>query len=199
MAWPGRRRNRRIAQQRARRFHRQARRRRTPTAWSATTPTARPGKRPLSSMTPTIVLKDGKPFLVPGSPGGSRIITAVLQVILNAIDYHMPIDEAVSAPRCTINGSRTKYSSSRALRRRCLKPSPPAATASCRRQPSTRRIRSRSRPAGSPVQPTRVRAAHSRWEIENGGTPRDSALSENWSAQGIRTLDPDLGKVVLYP
>ena len=40
-----------------------------------------PGKRPLSSMSPTIVLKDGKPFLVTGSPGGSRIITTVLQVI----------------------------------------------------------------------------------------------------------------------
>jgi gamma-glutamyltranspeptidase/glutathione hydrolase len=58
-----------------------------------------PGKRPLSSMTPTIVLKDGKPFLVTGSPGGSRIITAVLQVISNVIDFHMPIDKAVSAPR----------------------------------------------------------------------------------------------------
>ena len=58
-----------------------------------------PGKRPLSSMTPTIVLKDGKPFLVTGSPGGSRIITAVLQVIVNVIDFHMPIAEAVSAPR----------------------------------------------------------------------------------------------------
>jgi gamma-glutamyltranspeptidase/glutathione hydrolase len=58
-----------------------------------------PNKRPLSSMTPTIVLKDGKPFLITGSPGGSRIITAVLQVIVNAIDFHMPIDQAVSAPR----------------------------------------------------------------------------------------------------
>jgi gamma-glutamyltranspeptidase/glutathione hydrolase len=58
-----------------------------------------PGKRPLSSMTPTIVLKDGKPFLITGSPGGSRIITAVLQVIVNAIDFHMPIDKAVAAPR----------------------------------------------------------------------------------------------------
>ncbi len=58
-----------------------------------------PGKRPLSSMTPTIVLKDGKPFLVTGSPGGSRIITAVLQVITNVIDFHMGIAEAVSAPR----------------------------------------------------------------------------------------------------
>ena len=58
-----------------------------------------PGKRPLSSMTPTIVLKDGKPFLVTGSPGGSRIITAVLQVISNVIDRKLPIAEAVAAPR----------------------------------------------------------------------------------------------------
>jgi gamma-glutamyltranspeptidase / glutathione hydrolase len=58
-----------------------------------------PGKRPLSSMTPTIVFKDGKPFLITGAPGGSRIISAVLQVIVNVIDFHMPIAEAVSAPR----------------------------------------------------------------------------------------------------
>jgi gamma-glutamyltranspeptidase/glutathione hydrolase len=58
-----------------------------------------PGKRPLSSMTPTIVLKDGKPFLITDLPGVSRIISAVLQVIANAIDFHMPIDQAVTAPR----------------------------------------------------------------------------------------------------
>ncbi len=58
-----------------------------------------PNKRPLSSMSPTIVLKDGKPFLITGSPGGSRIISAVLQVIVNAIDFHMPIEQAVAAPR----------------------------------------------------------------------------------------------------
>ncbi len=58
-----------------------------------------PNKRPLSSMAPTIVLKDGKPFLITGSPGGSRIITAVLQVVTNVIDFHMPIADAVSAPR----------------------------------------------------------------------------------------------------
>jgi len=58
-----------------------------------------PGRRPLSSMTPTIVLKDGKPFLVTGSPGGSRITTAVLQVILNVIDRGMTVAEAVTAPR----------------------------------------------------------------------------------------------------
>ncbi|HTT78503.1 MAG TPA: gamma-glutamyltransferase [Stellaceae bacterium] len=58
-----------------------------------------PGKRPLSSMTPTIVLKDGKPFLVTGSPGGSHITTAVLQVIINVIDRGMSIADAVAAPR----------------------------------------------------------------------------------------------------
>jgi gamma-glutamyltranspeptidase / glutathione hydrolase len=58
-----------------------------------------PGKRPLSSMTPTIVLKDGKPFLVTGSPGGSYIINVVLQVITNVIDRGMNIASAVSAPR----------------------------------------------------------------------------------------------------
>ena len=58
-----------------------------------------PGKRPLSSMTPTIVLKDGKPFLVTGSPGGSRIITTVLQIVSNVIDRGLPIAEAVAAPR----------------------------------------------------------------------------------------------------
>ena len=58
-----------------------------------------PGKRPLSSMTPTIVLKDGKPFLVTGSPGGSLIINTVLQVVTNVIDRGMDIAGAVSAPR----------------------------------------------------------------------------------------------------
>ena len=57
------------------------------------------GKRPLSSMTPTIVLKDGQVRLVTGSPGGSRIITAVLQVILNVIEFKMTVAEAVYAPR----------------------------------------------------------------------------------------------------
>jgi gamma-glutamyltranspeptidase/glutathione hydrolase len=58
-----------------------------------------PGKRPLSSMTPTIVLKDGKPVLVTGSPGGSRIISTVLQVIVNVLDYRMDVAAAVDAPR----------------------------------------------------------------------------------------------------
>jgi gamma-glutamyltranspeptidase/glutathione hydrolase len=58
-----------------------------------------PGKRPLSSMSPTIVLKDGRPVLVTGSPGGSRIISTVLQVIVDVLDYHMDVAAAVAAPR----------------------------------------------------------------------------------------------------
>jgi gamma-glutamyltranspeptidase/glutathione hydrolase len=58
-----------------------------------------PDKRPLSSMSPTIVLSDGKPFLVTGSPGGSRIITTTLQVIMNVIDHGMNVAEATYAPR----------------------------------------------------------------------------------------------------
>jgi gamma-glutamyltranspeptidase / glutathione hydrolase len=58
-----------------------------------------PGKRPLSSMSPTIVLRNGKPFLVTGSPGGSRIITAMLQVISNVIDRRLPPAEAIGEPR----------------------------------------------------------------------------------------------------
>ncbi len=58
-----------------------------------------PEKRPLSSMSPTIVLKDGKVFMVVGSPGGSRIITTTLQTIVNVIDHGMTISEAVHAPR----------------------------------------------------------------------------------------------------
>jgi gamma-glutamyltranspeptidase/glutathione hydrolase len=58
-----------------------------------------PGKRPLSSMSPTIISRDGKPVMVVGSPGGARIITAVLHTIWNYIDYGMDVQEAVDAPR----------------------------------------------------------------------------------------------------
>ena len=58
-----------------------------------------PGKRPLSSMTPTIVLKDGEPYLATGSPGGSRIITTVLQQIVNVIDFKMGLADAAEYPR----------------------------------------------------------------------------------------------------
>jgi gamma-glutamyltranspeptidase/glutathione hydrolase len=58
-----------------------------------------PGKRPLSSMSPTLVEKDGLVFLVLGSPGGSRIISTVLETLINIVDYGMGPQEAVDAPR----------------------------------------------------------------------------------------------------
>lgn len=58
-----------------------------------------PHKRPLSSMSPTIVVKEGKTWLVTGSPGGSRIITTVLQMVINSVDFGMNVAEATNAPR----------------------------------------------------------------------------------------------------
>ena len=58
-----------------------------------------PGKRMLSSMTPSIILKDNKPSLIVGTPGGSTIITSVLQTILNVYEFDMSVQEAVNAPR----------------------------------------------------------------------------------------------------
>jgi gamma-glutamyltranspeptidase/glutathione hydrolase len=58
-----------------------------------------PGKRPLSSMTPTILTRDGKLFMVVGGPGGGRIITSVMQTILNVVDFRMNVQDAVDAPR----------------------------------------------------------------------------------------------------
>ncbi len=63
-----------------------------------------PGKRPLSSMAPTVVLKDGQVRMVVGSPGGSRIITIVLEAILNVVDYDMTPQQAVDAPRLHLQG-----------------------------------------------------------------------------------------------
>jgi len=59
------------------------------------------GKRPRSSMSPTIVLRDGEPFLATGSPGGSTIITTVLQVLANRIDFGMTLPDAIAAPRAS--------------------------------------------------------------------------------------------------
>ena len=64
-----------------------------------------PGKRPRSSMSPTIVLKDGKPFLALGSPGGSTIITTVLQMLVNRIDLGMSVEAALAAPRASQRNS----------------------------------------------------------------------------------------------
>jgi len=64
-----------------------------------------PGKRPVSSISPTILLKDGKPFLTLGTPGGSRIIGSLAQIIVNVIDFDMSLEEAIDAPR--IHRSKT--------------------------------------------------------------------------------------------
>ncbi|MHC6591906.1 gamma-glutamyltransferase [Arthrobacter sp. C152] len=70
------------------------------TEYKATDPNRiEPGKRPRSSMSPTILLEDGKPFLALGSPGGSTIITTVLQTLVNRIDLGMSIPDAIAAPR----------------------------------------------------------------------------------------------------
>ena len=63
-----------------------------------------PGKRMLSSMSPTVVLRDGKPFMALGTPGGMRIFPAVLQAIVNVIDFGMTLQEAVEAPRVWTQG-----------------------------------------------------------------------------------------------
>ncbi len=63
-----------------------------------------PGKRMLSSMSPTIILKEGKPFMALGTPGGTRIFASVLQAIMNVIDHGMTLQEAVEAPRVWTQG-----------------------------------------------------------------------------------------------
>ena len=78
------------------------------TVYSETDPNRiEPGKRPRSSMSPTIILKDDKPFLALGSPGGSTIITTVLQTILNRVDLGMSIPEAIAAPRAAQRNTAT--------------------------------------------------------------------------------------------
>ncbi|WP_426225857.1 gamma-glutamyltransferase [Pseudarthrobacter sp. DSP2-3-2b1] len=78
------------------------------TVYNATDPNRiEPGKRPRSSMSPTIILEDGKPFLALGSPGGSMIITTVLQTILNRVDLGMDIPAAIAAPRATQRNTAT--------------------------------------------------------------------------------------------
>jgi len=64
-----------------------------------------PGKRPVSSIAPTILLKDEKPFLTIGTPGGSRIIGVLAQIIVNIIDFDMTIDEAIEAPRIHVENN----------------------------------------------------------------------------------------------
>ena len=71
-----------------------------------------PGKRPRSWMSPTLVLKDGKPFLTLGSAGGPKIVSSVLQVLINVIDFNMDIERAVQAPRFHCQGGEISVESS---------------------------------------------------------------------------------------
>jgi gamma-glutamyltranspeptidase/glutathione hydrolase len=82
----------------------------TPTQGAAPDPNLpAAGKRPRSSMSPTIVLRDGKPFLTVGSPGGASIITTVIQILINRIDFGMSLPEAIAAPRASQrNGATTQ-------------------------------------------------------------------------------------------
>ncbi|WP_144629352.1 gamma-glutamyltransferase [Arthrobacter woluwensis] len=78
------------------------------TVWNAADPNRiEPGKRPRSSMSPTIILRDSKPFLALGSPGGSTIITTVLQTILNRVDLGMNVSDAIAAPRVSPRNGAT--------------------------------------------------------------------------------------------
>ena len=65
--------------------------------WAANAP--EPGKRPRSSMTPTVLLRDGKPVAALGSPGGEAIVSTVAQIICDLVDFGMPVDEAINLPR----------------------------------------------------------------------------------------------------
>jgi gamma-glutamyltranspeptidase/glutathione hydrolase len=79
-----------------------------PTQGTAPDPNlAAPGKRPRSSMSPTIVLHHGRPFLAVGSPGGATIITTVIQVLLNRLDFGMSLPDAIAAPRASQRNSAT--------------------------------------------------------------------------------------------
>jgi gamma-glutamyltranspeptidase/glutathione hydrolase len=80
----------------------------TPTQGAAPDPNLpAPGKRPRSSMSPTIVFRDGAPLLALGSPGGSTIITTVLQTLINRLDFGLALPDAIAAPRATQRNTAT--------------------------------------------------------------------------------------------
>ena len=122
-----------------------------------------PGKRPLSSMSPTIVLKDGKPVLVTGSPGGSRIISTVLQVIVNVLDYHMDVAAAVgcaaAAPSMAAGRGADRARFCRGHAGRAAGQGPSAWSS---RWARPRPIRSRSRQTDCSAPPIRVPVARRR-------------------------------------
>ena len=90
------------------------------------------GKRPRSSISPTIVTKDDKPFLTIGSPGGATIITTVLQTLVNRFNLHMPIEVALAAPRASQRNSATTEAESAFVAPRPAAPFGPGANATAR-------------------------------------------------------------------
>ena len=152
-----------------------------------------PGKRPLSSMSPTIVFRDGRVFLVTGTHGGSRIITMVLQIILNVIDHQMNIAEAVAAPRIHHQWLPDQVDAESGLSPDTIR----LLEARGHKIVVGRTFGSANSimvtPEGLRALPTRASAA--RWR--RGTKPL--ILTRTGAGEGIRTLDPDLGKVVLYP
>ena len=126
-----------------------------------------PGKRPLSSMSPTIVLKDGKPVLVTGSPGGSRIISAVLQVVVDVLDYKMDVAAAVAAPRVHHQWMPDEVRvGTRLFRRGVGRAEGERPQGDRAARPDLGRIRSPSRRTACSAPPIRAREARRRWGSE---------------------------------
>ena len=109
-----------------------------------------PGKRMLSSMCPTIVLRGGKPVLVTGSPGGRTIINTVLQVVVNVVDFQMDLRTAVDARGCITNGCPIWSKSSARWLRLSPQWSPPcvAWVTACSKNATSRETHTRSRSIG---------------------------------------------------
>jgi gamma-glutamyltranspeptidase/glutathione hydrolase len=122
-----------------------------------------PGKAPLSSMSPTIVTKDGKVVMVVGTPGGSRIITATLLTMLNVIDYGMNIRKRWTRHVSTSNGCRRKPTSKPSRPARIRRRSSKAGATSCRaagRQPHRGDSGRRAVLGGKPVGKNRFYGAN---------------------------------------
>ena len=162
-----------------------------------------PNKRPLSSMTPTIVFKDGKPVLVTGSPGGSRIITVVLQVVVNVIDHqHEHRRRRRMRHASIINGCRTgrgraHMPSAMVAGARSARPqdrAPAAADLGKFDHDNRARARRRRRPAHARGAGGGILKLN--WFALVRIANRSASGAKVGAGEGIRTLDPDLGKVV---
>ena len=126
-----------------------------------------PGKRPLSSMTPTIVLEDGRVRMVTGSPGGPRIISTTLLTILNVFDYGMDVSEAVSAPRFHHQWIPDELSVERAI--------PADVLDALRRRGHTVVVSERNWSSAQSI----VIDPETRWHL-GGSDPRSDGLAKGW-------------------